>query len=278
MIFDSGSAIMVEVVNTFGLKKLALFELQKVSKNFGGLSAIVSLDLHAEKSEIVGLIGPNGAGKTTTFNLISGVYPPSSGTVLFEGKDITGMKTHKIAKIGIARVFQTTSLFREYTVLENVLTGFHLFLHAGLWSSVFPTRKRLENQREVRDRALEILSFLEITHLQNQKARTLSFGHQRLLSMATALALNPKLLMLDEPIGGLNPEEISMIVDRIQKIRSKKPEIAILMVEHNMSVVMSICDRIVVINFGMKIAEGSAEEVRSNPEVIKAYLGSSYAS
>ncbi len=257
---------------------MAILKLQKISKSFGGIEAISGLNFHVEKGEIVGLIGPNGAGKTTTFNLISGVYPPSSGTVLFEGKDITGMKAHKIAKIGIARTFQITSLFREYTVLENVLTGFHLSLHSGLWSSVFPTRRRLKNQREVRDRALEILSFLEIIHLQGQKARTLSFGHQRLLSMATALALDPKLLMLDEPIGGLNPEEISMIVDRIEKIRSRKPEIAILLVEHNMSVVMNICDRIVVISFGMKTAEGPPEEVRANPEVIKAYLGSGYAS
>jgi branched-chain amino acid transport system ATP-binding protein len=257
---------------------MAILELQKISKYFGGISAIANLDLHLEKGEILGLIGPNGSGKTTTFNLISGVYPPSKGTVLFEGKEITGMKAHKIAKIGIARTFQIMSLFREYTVLENVLTGFHLSLHSGLWSSIFPTRKRLKNQKEIRDKALEILSFLEIIRLQDQKARTLSFGHQRLLSMATALALNPKLLMLDEPIGGLNPEEINMIVDRIQKIRSRKPEIAILLVEHNMSVVMNLCERIVVINFGMKIAEGLAEEVRSNPEVIKAYLGSGYAS
>ncbi len=257
---------------------MAILELQKISKHFGGIGAIISLDLHVKKGEILGLIGPNGAGKTTTFNLISGVYPPSDGAVLFEGKNITGLKAHKIAKIGIARTFQITSLFREYTVLENVLTGFHLSLHSGLWSSIFPTRKHLKNQKEIRDKALEILSFLEIIHLQDQKARTLSFGHQRLLSMATALALNPKLLMLDEPIGGLNPEEISMIVDRIQKIRNRKPEIAILLVEHNMSVVMNLCERIVVINFGMKIAEGLAEEVRSNPEVIKAYLGSGYAS
>jgi branched-chain amino acid transport system ATP-binding protein len=171
-----------------------------------------------------------------------------------------------------------TSLFREYTVLENVLTGLHLSLKSGLWSSVFPTRKCLQKQREVRERALEILNFLEIMHLQRQKARTLSFGHQRLLSIATALALDPKLLMLDEPMGGLNPDEISMIVDRIQKIRSRKPEISIILVEHNMSVVMNVCDRIVVISFGTKIAEGLPEEIRSNSEVIKAYLGSGHAS
>jgi branched-chain amino acid transport system ATP-binding protein len=256
---------------------MSILELKKISKNFGGISAIVDLNLHLEKGEILGLIGPNGAGKTTTFNLVSGVYPPSDGSVLFEGKDITGLKAHKIVQIGIARTFQITNLFREYTVLENVLTGFHLFLHSGLWSSVFPTGKCVKNQREVREKALEILNFLEIIHLQRQKARTLSFGHQRLLSMAIALALDPKVLMLDEPMGGLNSDEISMIIDRIQKIRSRKPEIAILLVEHNMSVVMNICDRIVVISFGTKIAEGSPEEIRSNSEVIKAYLGSGYA-
>lgn len=257
---------------------MAIFQMQKVSKAFGGVQAVNDLDLELEKGAIFGLIGPNGSGKTTTINLISGVYPPSGGRILFEGQDITGMKPHNIVKRGIARTFQIANLFREYTVLENVLTGFHLSLYSGLWSSVFPTKKCIKNQREIRDRALEILSFLEIIHLQDQKARTLSFGHQQLLSIAIALALNPKLLMLDEPIGGLNPEEISMIVDRIQKIRNRKPEIAILLVEHNMSVVMSICDQILVLNFGVKITEGSAEEVCSNPEVIKAYLGSGYAS
>lgn len=257
---------------------MTILEIKKISKSFGGIGAISNLSLHVKKGEILGLIGPNGAGKTTTFNLISGVYPPSSGSVLFEGKDITGMKAHRIAKTGIARTFQMTSLFREYTVLENVLTGFHLSLDSGLWSSVFPTGKCLQKQREVRERALEILNFLEIIHLQRQKARTLSFGHQRLLSVATALALDPKLLMLDEPMGGLNPDEISMIVDRIQKIRSRKPEISIILVEHNMSVVMTICDRIVVISFGTKIAEGTPAEIRSNSEVIKAYLGSGHAS
>jgi branched-chain amino acid transport system ATP-binding protein len=256
---------------------MSILELKKISKNFGGLSAIVDLNLHLEKGEILGLIGPNGAGKTTIFNIISGIYPPSEGSIVFEGKDITGWKAHKIAQIGIARTFQITNLFREYTVLENVMTGFHLSLHSGLWSSVFPTKKCIENQREVREKALEILNFLEIIHLQHQKARTLSFGHQRLLSMAIALALNPKVLMLDEPMGGLNPDEISMTVDRIQKIRRRKHEIAILLVEHNMSVIMNICDRIVVISFGTKIAEGSPEEIRSNSEVIKAYLGSAYA-
>lgn len=257
---------------------MTILELRKINKAFGGLQAVEDLDLKIEKGEIFGLIGPNGAGKTTTFNLISGVYPPSGGRVLFEGQDITGMKAHKVAKIGIARTFQITSLFREYTVLENVLTGFHLSLRSGLWSSLFPTTESLKKERTIRERALEILSFLEIQHLQNQEAQNLSFGHQRLSTLAMALALDPKLLMLDEPVGGLNPEEIRMIIDRIEKIQDRKPDIAIILVEHNMPVVMNICQQIVVMNFGEKIAEGSPDEIRSDPDVIQAYLGSTHAS
>jgi len=257
---------------------MAILELQKISKAFGGVRAVDSLDLGVDKGEILGLIGPNGAGKTTTFHVISGVYPPSEGRVLFEGQDVTGMKAYKIAKMGIARTFQLTSLFMGYTVLENILTGFHLSLRSGLWSSLFPTTENINKERTTRERALEILSFLEIEHLKNQKAQNLSFGHQRLLTFAMALALDPKLLMLDEPVGGLNPEEIRMVMDRIEKIRDRKPDIAIVVVEHNMPVVMNICHRISVMNFGVKIAEGSPEEIRSNPDVIQAYLGSTDAS
>jgi branched-chain amino acid transport system ATP-binding protein len=257
---------------------MAILELKSITKAFGGVHAVEGLDLEAGEGEVLGLIGPNGAGKTTTFNLISGVFPPSGGGILFEGQDITGMKPHKIAKMGIARTFQLTSLFREYTALENVLTGFHLSLCTGLWTSMLPTVKNRDKDKVAKDKALEILDFLEIGHLQNQKARNLSFGHQRLLSIATALALDPKLLMLDEPVGGLNPDEIRMIIARIERIRERKPNIAILIVEHNMPVVMSICQKIVVISFGIKIAEGSPGEVRANPEVIRAYLGSTDAS
>jgi branched-chain amino acid transport system ATP-binding protein len=257
---------------------MAILELQKISKAFGGVRAVENLDLRVEKGEILGLIGPNGSGKTTTFHVISGVYPPSEGRILFEGQDITGMKAHKVAKMGIARTFQLTSLFMKYTVLENVLTGFHLALRSGLWSSLFHTTEIINKENRVRERALEILSFLEIGHLQNQMAQNLSFGHQRLLTVAMALALDPRLLMLDEPVGGLNPDEIRTIIDRIEKIRDREPDIAIVVVEHNMPVVMNICHRISVMNFGVKIAEGSPEEVRSNSDVIQAYLGSTDAS
>jgi len=257
---------------------MAVLELQGISKNFGGVQAVQDLDFEIGEGELLGLMGPNGAGKTTTFNLISGVYAPSSGVILFQGRDITGMKPHKVAKMGIARTFQTTNLFKEYSVLENVLTAFHLFLRSGLVSSLFPNRERLEKERAVRERALEILNFLEIEHLQDEKAGNLPFGHQRLLGIAMALALAPKLLMLDEPVGGLNPDEIQMVIDRMIKIREEEPDIAILLVEHNMRVVMGICERIVVMSFGKKIAEGSPREIRSNPDVIQAYLGSSYAS
>lgn len=257
---------------------MVILELQKISKVFGGVHAVESLDLGVEKGEVVGLIGPNGAGKTTTFNLISGVYRPSGGRILCEGHNITGMKTHRIAKLGIARTFQINSLFMGYSVLENVLTGFHLSLRSGLWTSLFPNTARFTKEKLIKERALEILSFLEIGHLQDKKAQSLSFGHQRLLGLGMALAFDPKVLMLDEPVGGLNPDEISMISDRIEKIRRRKPDIAILLVEHNMAVVMNICQRIVVMNFGVKIAEGSPEAIRFNPDVIQAYLGSTDAS
>jgi len=257
---------------------MAILELQKISKAFGGVHAVENLDIRVEKGEILGLIGPNGAGKTTTFNVISGVYPPSKGRILFEGQDITGMKAYKVVKMGIARTFQLTSLFMKYTVLENVLTGFHLSLRSGLWSSLFPTPESINKESTIRERALEILRFLEIGHLQDQMAQNLPFGHQRLLTLAMALALDPRLLMLDEPVGGLHSDEISMIIDRIEKIRDRKSDIAIVLVEHNMPVVMNICHRIAVMNFGVKIAEGSPEEIRSNPDVIQAYLGSTDAS
>ncbi|MBW1781516.1 MAG: ABC transporter ATP-binding protein [Deltaproteobacteria bacterium] len=253
-----------------------VLELKMLGKTFGGLQAVENINFKIQKGDIFGLIGPNGAGKTTTFNLITGVYPPSNGGILFEGGDIAGMKTHEIAKMGIARTFQITSLFKEYSVLENVLTGFHLSLKSDLLSSLFPGKRKILRKKAITEKAMEMLSFVEIEHLKDEKAKNLSFGHQRLLGISIALALDPKLLMLDEPVGGLNPAEIKMIIDMVGKIRDRRRDIAILLVEHNMPVVMSICNRIVVMNFGVKIAEGSPEEIRTNPDVIRAYLGSSY--
>ena len=192
--------------------------------------------------------------------------------------DITGMKTHKIIKKGIARTFQTSSLFKKYSVIENVLTAFHLRLKTGIWSSLFPNKDIIQRENNIRERAIDILRFLRIDHLRYEIADNLSFGHQKLLGIAMALVLSPKLLMFDEPVGGLSEEETKMVIDRIVKIRTQNPDIAILLVEHNMRVIMGICERIIAMNFGIKIAEGTPDEIRHNEDVIKAYLGSTDAS
>jgi len=257
---------------------MVILEIQNLSKNFGGVHAVYNLSFKIRRGELVGLIGPNGAGKTTVFNLISGVYPPSQGSIIFQGSDITGMKTHKIIKKGIARTFQTSSLFKKYSVIENVLTAFHLRLKTGIWSSLFPNKDIIQRENNIRERAIDILRFLRIDHLRYEIADNLSFGHQKLLGIAMALVLSPKLLMFDEPVGGLSEEETKMVIDRIVKIRTQNPDIAILLVEHNMRVIMGICERIIAMNFGIKIAEGTPDEIRHNEDVIKAYLGSTDAS
>jgi len=254
---------------------MPLLELQKLTKSFGGLTAVNELDLSIERGEIVGLIGPNGAGKTTVFNTISGVFRPTKGKVLFKDKDITGLKPHAVVKKGLVRTFQLTTLFGDMTVLQNILVGFHLASGMGFWAALFNTASARSGQERLLRKAAELANFMGLGQTQYELARNLPHGHQRALEMAIALAASPELLLLDEPVTGMNAEEIEQMMNRINDTRNQG--ITILLVEHDMRVVMDICDRICVLNFGGKIAEGSPKEVCENKEVVAAYLGTEYA-
>lgn len=246
-----------------------MLELDNVAMQFGRLSALKGVTLSIPQGEIRGLIGPNGSGKTTTFNVISGFLTPSSGTIRFQGQNITGLRPHKIAMRGLVRTFQLTSIYRELTVLENVVIGHHLSLGRKVAEErpgSFPITS------DPHESAVAILEFMGLADVMNSPARLLPVGTQRILSISTALAVRPSMLLLDEPLAGLNATEKARIAERIATLR--KRGITILLVEHDVRSVLSICDRITVINFGQKIAEGTAAEITSNPEVIEAYLGS----
>lgn len=248
-----------------------ILEVRKLNKYFGGLSALCEIDLEVIDKEILGLIGPNGAGKTTLFNVISGFFPPTDGKVLFKGRDITWLKAHEIARLGISRTFQATSLFMSLSVLNNVFTGFHLSYKTNKLSRILRTPTALKEEEELRNEAIEILEFMGLASLKDEIAANLPHGYQRILGVCMALATHPKLLLLDEPVAGMNPTETQNMINLIRKIRERN--ISIVLVEHDMKAVMNLCDRIVVLNYGRKIAEGRPEEIRKNKEVIEAYLG-----
>lgn len=247
---------------------MALLEAHNLTKHFGGLAAVNQVDIRVEPGEIVGLIGPNGAGKTTCFNLLSGFLPPTAGTITFNGENITGYKSHQIVARGLVRTFQHTTLFHDLSVLDNVLMGLHLSSRRGLGQTLL--RPHAFPRAEV-SRSQEVLEFTGLAAHAQQLARNLPHGHQRALGIAMALAASPKLLMLDEPVTGMNIEESQRIMQLVQTIRDRGT--TILLVEHNMRAVMSTCERIVVLSFGQKLAEGTPSEVSTNPEVIAAYLG-----
>jgi len=250
---------------------MAILELKNLSMNFGKLQAVSNLDMNVNQGEILSLIGPNGAGKTTVFNVITGNYRATSGKVIFKGEDITKLAPHKIAQRGIARSFQQTFLFQWSTVLDNVLMGFHMNCRAGALKEFLHTSLARKRDREARQEALEILDFMGLSGQKYEMAGSLPHGHQRALGVSIALVCHPTLLMLDEPVTGMNPTETIEMVERIRKIRDKG--ITVIVVEHSMKVVMGISDRITVLNFGHKIAEGVPDEIKKNPEVIEAYLG-----
>jgi branched-chain amino acid transport system ATP-binding protein len=248
-----------------------MLEVKGLSKDFGGLSAVNELDLHINAGELVGLIGPNGAGKTTTFDLLTGFLRPTQGKIIFNGANIVGQKPHSIAKKGIVRTFQATSLFPDFAVMKNILAASHLKTKVGFWKSIF----RIFSNRGIKEinfnRALEILQFLGLEDVKDMPARSLPHGYKRILGIAIALAAEPKLLLLDEPLSGMNAGEVTEAMAFINKIWQRGA--TILLIEHNMRAAMSLCERIIVLNFGRKIAEGLPEEIKEKKEVIQAYLG-----
>lgn len=250
---------------------MALLEIHHLTKRFGGLTAVNELDFDVSEGEIVGLIGPNGAGKTTVFSMIAGTLRPTTGEIVFKGGRIHSLSPNKIARKGIVRTFQLTNLFGDMTVIDNVVLGSHQKSGIGLWTSLLNTASSRKKEEFSLKEADRILDFMGLVANRDTVAKNLTHGQQRRLEVAIALAAQPTLLLLDEPLAGMNHEEVIDMVERISEIRRKK--MTILIVEHNMKAVMSTCDRIVVLNFGLKIAEGSPESVMQNQDVIQAYLG-----
>lgn len=246
-------------------------KLKHLTKHFSGLAAVQSLDLEVMEGEIMGLIGPNGAGKTTVFNLVSGVLKPTRGTVILGGEDITRLKANKVAQKGLVRTFQSNTLFPNFTVMENVVLGCHINTGIGLIRDLMNTPSIQKKRDQTSEKAAEMVNFVGLADYSMEISKNLSHGHQRALGICIALAADPKLLMLDEPVTGMNVEEKETMMDLISRIRQRG--ITVLVVEHDMRVVMGLCDRIAVLNFGKKIAQGTPEEIQMNDQVIEAYLG-----
>jgi branched-chain amino acid transport system ATP-binding protein len=250
---------------------MTLLQTQCLTKHFGGLCAVDAVTLAVEEGQIFSIIGPNGAGKTTLFNCLTGFYPPSSGQITFAGKDISRLRSHQISRRGIARTFQNVRLFGEMSALENVMVGFYSHTRTGVLRSMLQTPFARREDRRTAEQALELLRSVGLANHSDTWARNLAYGDQRRLEIARALATQPKLLLLDEPAAGMNPQEIVAIMELIRRVRDQGK--TVILIEHHMQVVMGISDRIAVLDYGEKIAEGTPDEVRNNPDVIKAYLG-----
>lgn len=255
---------------------MSLLEVKGLTKNFGGLSAVSNVSLKAEKGELIGLIGPNGAGKTTFFNLLTGVYVPTEGTIELETENgktlLNGIAPNKITELGLARTFQNIRLFKDLTVLENVMVAMHAHKGNSLFSSLFRTKAYYETEKMMKEEALELLKIFNLESFAQDKAKNLAYGQQRELEIVRALATKPKILFLDEPAAGMNPQETANLTKLISQIQEQFG-LTVVLIEHDMSLVMEICQRLYVLEYGRLLAHGTPEEIKKNPDVIRAYLG-----
>lgn len=251
---------------------MAMLEVKNLGISFGGLRAVNGFNITIQEGELYGLIGPNGAGKTTVFNLLTGVYKPDTGSILLDGKDITTLHAIDISKAGIARTFQNIRLFKNMTVLDNVKTGLHNQITYSFAESMFHLGSYRKKEKQMDEKAMELLRVFDLDGVADYKAANLPYGKQRKLEIARALATNPKLLLLDEPAAGMNPNETAELMETIEIVR-KRFGVTVLLIEHDMKLVSGICEYLYVLNFGRLLAEGTPKEVLSNPEVVKAYLG-----
>lgn len=252
-----------------------MLKIEQLSKRFGGLAAVNDVSTVIEKGKINAIIGPNGAGKTTFFNLISGVHKPTSGRIILDGTDVTHLRTDQVAQLGVSRTFQTTALFDNASVLDNLIVGHRLRTRSGLWDVLVGSSRLKEEERICREKARDALDFVGLSHMANRMAGDISQEERKRVAFALALSTDPKVVLLDEPAGGVNPDETVGLAELIRKM--VKHGLTVGLIEHKMNMIMSLADKILVLNYGEKIAEGTPAEIRANPAVIDAYLGSEHA-